>query len=121
MHPWVASFDLTSLYPSLMMQYNMSPETIIEPENYTDEMREILSQGVTLDKLLKKEIDLSTLNNTTVTPNGQFFRTNFKGFMPSLIETMFKDRQDAKKMMIREKQELELVLTEMEKRNLRVE
>jgi DNA polymerase elongation subunit (family B) len=120
-HDWVASFDLTSLYPSLMMQYNMSPETIIEPENYTDEMREILSQGITLEKLLKKEVDLSQLKNASITPNGQFFRTDFKGFMPSLIETMFKDRQDAKKMMLREKQELELVLTEMEKRNLRVE
>ena len=40
-HDWVASFDLTSLYPSLMMQYNMSPETLIEPADYTDEMHKI--------------------------------------------------------------------------------
>ena len=30
MHEWVASFDLNSLYPHLMMQYNISPETIVE-------------------------------------------------------------------------------------------
>ena len=28
-HDWVMSFDLNSLYPHLMMQYNISPETMI--------------------------------------------------------------------------------------------
>ena len=68
-HDWVASFDLNSLYPHLMMQYNISPETLIEPENYTEEMREILSAGVTVDKLLAKEVDTSKLQGVTLTPN----------------------------------------------------
>ena len=118
MHHWVASFDLTSLYPSLMMQYNLSPETLIDPENYTDEMRKILSDGVSIDKMLSKSIDTSKLKGVTLTPNGQFFRTDIKGFMPSLIESMFKQRQDAKKLMLKEQQKLELVLTELEKRGL---
>jgi len=29
MHPWIVSFDLNSLYPHLMLQYNMSPETYL--------------------------------------------------------------------------------------------
>ena len=28
MHKWVMSFDLNSLYPHLIMQYNISPETV---------------------------------------------------------------------------------------------
>jgi DNA polymerase elongation subunit (family B) len=107
LHDWVASFDLNSLYPHLMMQYNISPETLIEPENYTDEMREILSQGVSVDRLLKKGIDTSQLQDATLTPNGQFFRTDIQGFLPKMMEEMYTDRSKFKKMMLQAKQEYE--------------
>ena len=107
LHNWVASFDLNSLYPHLMMQYNISPETLIEPENYTQEMRDILSQGVSVDKLLKKQIDLSALENATITPNGQFFRTDIQGFLPKMMEDMYEDRKKFKKMMIQAKKDYE--------------
>ena len=106
-HDWVASFDLNSLYPHLMMQYNISPETLIEPQNYTEEMREIISQGVSVDKLLKKEVDTSKLKNATLTPNGQFFRTDFQGFLPKMMEEMYTDRSKFKKLMLQAKQEYE--------------
>ena len=106
-HNWVASFDLNSLYPHLMMQYNISPETLIEPQNYTEEMREIISQGVSVDKLLKKEVDTSKLKNATLTPNGQFFRTDFQGFLPKMMEEMYTDRSKFKKLMLQAKQEYE--------------
>ena len=106
-HNWVASFDLNSLYPHLMMQYNISPETLIEPQNYTDEMREVLSQGVDVNKLLAKKVDLSKLEGVTITPNGQFFRTDFQGFLPKMMEEMYTDRKKYKKLMLQAKQEYE--------------
>ncbi len=106
-HDWVASFDLNSLYPHLMMQYNISPETLIEPANYTKEMRDILSQGVSVDKLLKRQIDISSLENATITPNGQFFRTDMQGFLPKMMEEMYEDRKKFKKMMIQAKKDYE--------------
>ena len=107
LHNWVASFDLNSLYPHLMMQYNISPETLIDPANYTQEMRDVLSQGVSVDKLLKKEVDLSALENVTITPNGQFFRTDIQGFLPKMMEDMYEDRKKFKKMMIQAKKDYE--------------
>ena len=107
LHNYVASFDLNSLYPHLMMQYNISPETLIEPENYTQEMRDIISQGVTVDKLLMKQVDTSGLVNATLTPNGQFFRTDFQGFLPKMMAEMYEDRKKFKKMMLQAKQEYE--------------
>jgi len=104
LHHWVASFDLNSLYPHLMMQYNISPETLIEPENYTPVMRNILSQGVTVDKLLKKQIVTDGLEGATLTPNGQFFRTDKQGFLPKMLEEMYEDRKKFKKMMLDAKQ-----------------
>jgi len=106
-HDWVASFDLNSLYPHLMMQYNISPETLIQPENYTSEMRSILSSDVTVDKMLKREVDTSKLTNATLTPNGQFFRTDIQGFLPKMMEEMYTDRSKFKKMMLSAKQEYE--------------
>ena len=107
LHDWVASFDLNSLYPHLMMQYNISPETLIEPEDYSDEMRKILSEGVSVDRLLKKEVVTDGLVTATLTPNGQFFRTDTKGFLPTMMEEMYTDRSKFKKMMLKAKQEYE--------------
>ena len=107
LHNWVASFDLNSLYPHLMMQYNISPETLIDPEDYSEEMRNILSQGVTVDKMLKKEINTDGLVTATITPNGQFFRTDIKGFLPQMMEDMYEDRKKFKKLMLKSQQEYE--------------
>ena len=106
-HKFVASFDLNSLYPHLMMQYNISPETLIEPENYTPEMRSILSQGVSVDKMLLKSVNLSNMSGCTITPNGQFFRTDKQGFLPKMLEEMYEDRKKFKKMMLQAQQEKE--------------
>jgi len=90
-----------------MIQYNISPETLIESENYTQEMRDILSQGVTVDNLLKRQIDISSLEGATITPNGQFFRTDIQGFLPKMMVEMYDDRKKFKKMMLQAQQEYE--------------
>ena len=106
-HKFVSSFDLNSLYPHLMMQYNISPETLIEPEKYTQEMRDIISQGVSVDKMLLKTVNLSNLSGCTITPNGQFFRTDIQGFLPKMLEEMYEDRKKFKKLMLQAQQEKE--------------
>ena len=106
-HKWVASFDLNSLYPHLMMQYNISPETLVQTEDYTDEMRNIIMKGVSVEKMLDKGVDLSKLQGATITPNGQFFRTDKKGFFPQMLEDMYVDRSKFKKLMLKAKQDYE--------------
>ncbi len=105
MHKWVASLDLNSLYPNLMRQYNISPETLIEPDDYTDEMREVLQQRVSVESLLDKKIDTSKLRNVALTPNSQFFRTDVQGFLPKMLGHMYEDRKKFKNMMLKAKQE----------------
>jgi len=106
-HDWVASFDLNSLYPHLIMQYNLSPETLVNSDDYTDEMHEVLSQRVSVDSLLMQQVDTSRLTNVTVTPNGQFFYTNKQGFLPKLMKVMYEDRKVYKKKSLEAKQNLE--------------
>ena len=114
-HNWIASFDLNSLYPHLMMQYNISPETLVEPSNYTDEMRNIISSGVDVNKMLNRDIDLSALKDVTITPNGQYFRTDIQGFLPKMLEERYEDRKKFKKLMIQAKKEYEIENDEVKK------
>jgi len=108
LHNYVASFDLNSLYPHLMMQFNISPETLVEVSDYTPEMRNMIMGGVSVDKMLDKELDTSKLSGVTITPNGQFFRTDKQGFLPKMLEEMYIDRSKFKKMMIQAKKDYEV-------------
>ena len=97
-YEWVASFDATSLYPSIIMQYNMSPETLV-PGSMMD---------VTVDGLLEGKYDLSALKekNYSMTANGQCFTNDKLGYMPEIVQKFFDDRQKYKKLMLKAKQDL---------------
>jgi len=103
LHKWVVSFDLNSLYPHLIQQYNISPETISHDEVLKIKYRD----GV--NGLLNKEYDTEYLKemNVTLTPNGQHFTTKFQGFLPKLMKSMYDDRVIYKKKMLAEEQKLE--------------
>ena len=97
MHQWVVSFDLNSLYPHLIMQYNISPETLIpSDEEAPDKM---------VDKILNGEITNKT--NYCMAPNGAFFRKDKRGFLPELMETIYNDRVKYKKLLLESKQKYE--------------
>ena len=105
-YDWVVSFDLNSLYPHLIMQYNISPETLLD-QKYP---------GVSVDKLLKKEVDLSNLDGVTVCPNGAQFTTKIRGFLPVLMEKIYNERVIFKKKMLEAKKKYEKTPTkELEK------
>ena len=110
MYHWVVSFDLNSLYPHLIMQYNISPETLIEPENYTPEMEAVRDQ-ISVESLLRKNVDLNFLReiNITATPNKQFYTTAKRGFLGEIMDTMYKDRSRYKKLAIEAKKKLQEV------------
>lgn len=109
LHKWIVTLDATSLYPSLLIGFNISPDTLVEPHDYTDDMKNIIQQGVSIEKLLTGEIDLTKLaeNNVTLTPSGQFYRTDKTGFLAEMISTMFAERQAYKKEMLKYQAEYE--------------
>jgi len=108
MYDWVVSFDLNSLYPHLIMMYNLSPETLIKAGDYTDEMR-ALRPSLSVNTLLNKELDLSYLDgrNITCTSNQQFFDTSKRGFLAEIMDDMYKGRVVYKKKAIEAKKKLE--------------
>jgi DNA polymerase elongation subunit (family B) len=92
-HDWICSFDLNSLYPHLIMQYNISPETMVKFE----------PNKVSVEKMLNQESDLSDLDGRTITPNGAQFRTDKRGFLPELMDTLYQERVIYKKKMLEAK------------------
>jgi len=90
MYEWVVSFDLNSLYPHLIMQYNISPETLL-PNRHP---------SATVDKILNQELDFSDLDGRTVCANGAFYDTTRRGFLPELMEKIYNERKIYKKQML---------------------
>jgi DNA polymerase elongation subunit (family B) len=96
MYDWVVSFDLNSLYPHLIMQYNLSPETLLPRRS-----------SVNVDLLLDKAHDTSDLAGETLCANGTHYTTNYQGFLPKLMEKIYEDRTIYKNKMLAAKQQYE--------------
>ena len=95
MHEWVVSFDLNCLYPHLMMQYNISPETLVAGKHIQMSVDDFL-EGY-------HEPDFEYC----VAANGHFFRKDVRGFLPEMMERMYADRVLYKKKMLDAQQEYE--------------
>lgn len=115
MHDWVASYDLNSLYPHLIMQYNISPETLT-----TEGARGVVSpEGV----LKRGQVSMGYLEefkekNLSVAANGTTYRKDIRGFLPELMDKMYKDRKMFKNKMIESKKMLEEINAELKRRGL---
>mgnify|MGYP001293495443 FL=1 len=101
-YDWVVSFDLNSLYPHLIMQYNISPETLLDERHPT----------VTVDKILNQEIVFD--GDGCVCANGAQYRKDILGFLPEMMQRIYDERTIYKKRMLAAKQDLEDATTPAE-------
>ena len=95
-HDWVASFDVNSLYPNIIVQWNMSPETIVRGRH---------DHRVSPDSILEGYLPEKT--EYGIAGSGQMFSNEKQGFMPKIIEEMYDERVKIKKLMLTAKKELE--------------
>ena len=97
MHKWIASFDLNSLYPNIIVQWNMSPETILNEITPNIHPDRILEQGVT------------TPTDYSLAGNGVHFSNKRRGIIPSLIVDLYAERSEIKQEMLKAKQVIEKI------------
>jgi len=90
-HAWVVSLDLNSLYPHLMMQYNISPETVVDRR----------TANVNVDNCLEQTRPDSILPDHAIAANGIHFRKDIRGVIPSIIDGLYGERKVIKKEMLR--------------------
>jgi len=96
-YDWVVSFDLNSLYPHLIMQYNISPETLRDARHPTVSVKDILEKNLTFEMY----------KDSAVCANGAMYCRDKRGFLPELMEKMYNERVIYKKRMLEAKQEYE--------------
>ena len=106
-YDWVVSFDLNSLYPHLIMQYNISPETLWETRHSSSSVERILNQ----------EIDFSDCK-FAVCANGAQYRKDVHGFLPEIMQKIYDERTIYKKLMLKAKSEYEKKPTEKLKKDI---
>ena len=94
-YDWVVSFDLNSLYPHLIMQYNISPETLQDTKH----------SSATVDKILEKQVEID--GEFAVCANGAQYSKDEHGFLPEMMQKMYDSRVIFKKKMIKAKQQYE--------------
>ena len=96
-HKWIVSFDINSLYPHLIMQYNISPEKMVG----------VKPEGISVSNMIKRKTELNYLKDKgcTITPNGAMFKIDSQGFLPKIMEKMYNDRVEFKKLAFKAKQD----------------
>ena len=105
-YDWIVNFDLNSLYPHLIMQSNISPETLVDER----------CPNVSVDKILNQSVTFEMYKDYAVCPNGAMYRKDFRGILPELMEKMYNERVIFKKKMIEAKKAYEKTPTkELEK------
>ena len=95
LYDWVVSFDLNSLYPHLIMEYNISPETLV-PTRYP---------SISVDKILNDEITIDS--EYCVAANGAQYRKDIHGFLPQMMQKIYDERKIYKKKMLIAKSQYE--------------
>ena len=95
LYKWIYDLDLTSLYPSIIMSLNISPETKIGViPNWDEESLlqkvpvSVTCNGQTIPDVKQWLVD----NKFTVASNGVVYDTRSKGFLPKILEKWFDER-----------------------------
>ena len=105
-YDWIVNFDLNSLYPHLIMQSNISPETLMDER----------CPNISVDKILTGQINLDKYSDYAVCPNGAMYRKDIRGILPELMDKMYNERVIFKDKMIVAKKQYEKKKTkELEK------
>ena len=105
-YDWVVSFDLNSLYPHLIMQYNISPETLWETRHASASVERILNEEITIE------------DDVCVCANGAQYRKDIQGFLPEMMDKIYKERTIYKKKMLAAKQAYEKAPTDKLQRDI---
>lgn len=104
LYGWTISFDFSALYPSVIRQWNMSPETLIG-----------IMPGVNVDIFLNGTFT-NPDEDCTIAANGAMFAKDHMGIVPEVIKVIIDGRKISKKEMLTLEQELQLIDAELKSR-----
>jgi DNA polymerase elongation subunit (family B) len=110
-HRWLVSFDLTSLYPSIIRTWNMSPEKKVDGGIFDNIVNRLIDLDYDTEFLIERDLCMAA--------NGATFKRDSIGFMPKIVGMMFNERKAEKNRMLAKQGELEQIKAEMDRRGLK--
>jgi DNA polymerase elongation subunit (family B) len=105
---YIVTYDINSLYPSIIRTFNISPETLVTQRN----------SKVSVDAILSGEFQNDTEHS--ICANGSMYTKSFQGFLPKLMEKLYNERVVYKKLMLAAKAEYEKAPSEDLKKKITV-
>lgn len=121
---WIVSFDANSLYPSVMITLNLSPETKVgRVEKIGDDIVVHHVSGKVFKYTPENFAKIFKSEKWAISENKFLFTQKKKGIMPEFLDELYSKRKLMKKKMIDTKKELKEkydTLTDVEKKNLEV-
>ncbi len=107
LYEWIYDLDLTSMYPSIIMSLNISPETLVGKIYDWSAEGFIKGEKETYKVWIFDEEEFSEFTNSelekfleegefSVAANGAFYRNDKKGIIPEVLEEWFTLRQEYK-------------------------
>jgi len=97
LHKWIVSFDLASLYPHIIMQSNMSPETIVDT----------ITDDCDVERFLDEKQPTNVHPNTAMAVNGTHYTKDKRGIIPAIIDEFYAQRKLIKQEMLYNQQQLQ--------------
>jgi len=111
-YDWIMSFDLTSLYPSIIRQFNMSPEMLVNRGDGNSILDSLI------DRTYQFKEDLVE-SNVAMAANGSTYKRESQGVFPALMESMFNLRKVYKRQMLDAQSVLEVINAELDRRSIK--
>jgi DNA polymerase elongation subunit (family B) len=107
-HEWIYDLDITSMYPSIIMSLNISPETKIgkiegwNSEEFVSNIPKtysVIMYGKKQGNLTNDELKMYFNDNqVSISSNGIIYKTDKKGLIPALLEQWFNTRVEYRKL-----------------------
>jgi len=115
MHDWIVSFDLNSLYPHLIMQFNVGPDTISGLGSPGTAIKDI---DISIDDLLDENKELPIIEGHSLAANGVYFSNEKRSFLAEMLQRLYEDRARYKIKMIEAQKAYETEIDNKKKREL---
>ena len=102
-YEWIYDLDLTSLYPSIIMSINISPETKVGKIKDWDAQKymkgEVDTYYIGEDAISKENLkEYLEKSKFSIASNGVLYRTDVVGCIPDILNTWFSQRVEFRKL-----------------------